>query len=86
MCEKILVEQMAEQVNMSPRNFARVFLRDFHIPPREFLDRVRIAAAKRDLEKDVESVDQIADARGFASSSTMRRAFLRVLGMAPSHY
>src|SRR5215831_18485828 len=37
--EKILGEQMAERVNMSPRNFARVFHRDFNVPPGEFLDR-----------------------------------------------
>ena len=84
--EKILVEQMAERVNMSPRNFARVFHRDFQVPPGEFLDRVRVAAAKRDLEKGVQSVDQIAAGRGFGSSSTMRRAFLRVTGMGPSQY
>jgi len=84
--EKILVEQMAERVNMSPRNFARVFQRDFDVPPGEFLDRVRVAAAKRDLEQDAQSIDQIAAARGFGTGSTMRRAFLRILGVAPSQY
>ncbi len=83
---KILVEHMAEQVNMSPRNFARVFTREFQIAPGDFLDRVRITAAKRDLKKRLESIEQIAVDRGFGSSSTMRRAFLRVLGIPPSEY
>jgi AraC-like DNA-binding protein len=83
--QKILVEQMAEQVNMSPRNFARVFGREFRLSPGEFLDRVRVAAAKSDLEEG-QSVEQVAYARGFGSSSTMRRAFLRVTGTTPSQY
>jgi AraC-like DNA-binding protein len=84
--QKILVEQMAERVNMSPRNFARVFRREFRLSPGEFLDRVRVAAARADLEEGVQSVEQVADARGFGSSSTMRRAFLRVMGETPSQY
>ena len=84
--QKILVEQMAERVNMSPRNFARVFRREFRIPPGEFLDRVRVAAAKHLLQEGVQSIEQIATATGFGSSSTMRRAFLRVLGVAPSKH
>ena len=84
--EKILVDQMAEQVNMSPRNFARVFRREFGMPPGEFLDRVRVAAARNDLEEGLLSIEQIANARGFGSGSTMRRTFARVLGVAPSEY
>ena len=84
--ERILVERMAEQVNMSPRNFARVFRCEFHVPPGEFLDRVRLASAKSDLESGMQSIEQIAIARGFGDSSTMRRAFMRVLGVTPSRY
>jgi AraC-like DNA-binding protein len=84
--QRILVDQMAEHVNMSPRNFARVFRREFHIPPGEFLDRVRVAAAVSDLEEGAQSIEQIAFAHGFRSGSTMRRAFLRVLGVTPSEY
>jgi AraC-like DNA-binding protein len=84
--QKILVEQMADVVNMSPRNFARVFRREFRVPPGEFLDRVRVAAAKTDLEQMELSIEQIATSHGFGSSSTMCRAFHRVLGIAPRDY
>ena len=83
---KILVEQMAERVNMSPRNFARVFRHEFRVPPGEFLDRVRVAAAKSDLEDNTHSIEQIALSKGFGSSSTMRRVFLRILRITPSEY
>jgi AraC-like DNA-binding protein/quinol monooxygenase YgiN len=84
--QKILVENMAEQVNMSPRNFARVFRREFEMPPGEFLDRVRVAAAQKDLREGRQSIEEIAIARGFGSSSTMRRTFYRVVGTPPSRY
>jgi AraC-like DNA-binding protein len=83
---KIRVEEMAECVNMSPRNFARVFRREFGVPPGEFLDRLRVSAATQDLGDWTQSIEQIAATRGFGSSSTMRRAFLRVVGCAPSEF
>jgi AraC-like DNA-binding protein len=61
---KIRVEEMAECVNMSPRNFARVFRREFGVPPGEFLDRLRVSAATQDLGDWTQSIEQIAATRG----------------------
>jgi transcriptional regulator GlxA family with amidase domain len=49
-----------------------------------FLDRVRVTAAKADLDEGLLTAEQIAYARGFGTTSTMRRTFLRVLGEPPS--
>ena len=84
--ENLNVERMAAQVNMSPRNFARVFTRQFQMTPGEYLDRVRIEAARKRLEDTDETVDRIAVAVGFATAGTMRRAFLRVLDVTPADY
>ena len=83
---RILVEQMAEQVNISPRNFARVFRRTFLVSPGEFLTRLRVAAAISDLAECMQTVEQIAATRDFGSSSTMRHTFLRTVGLTPSEY
>jgi transcriptional regulator GlxA family with amidase domain len=77
---------MAAQVNMSSRNFVRIFGREFHMTPGEYLDHVRIEAARKRLEDTNETIENIAMAVGFVSSSTMRRAFLRVLDVIPSSY
>jgi AraC-like DNA-binding protein len=84
--ENLAVEQMAAQVNMSPRNFVRVFGREFHMTPGEYLDRVRVEAARKQLENTNETIEKIAAAVGFVSSSTMRRPFHRVLDVTPSDY
>src|SRR5208337_2632905 len=77
--ERLTVEQMAAEVHMSARNFARVFAREFQITPGEYLDRVRVEAARKLLEETRETVEQVAAATGFGNAGTLRRVFLRVL-------
>src|SRR5439155_2995928 len=45
--ENLSVQRMAAQVNMSSRNFARIFARDFQMTPGEYLERVRVEAARK---------------------------------------
>jgi transcriptional regulator GlxA family with amidase domain len=77
--EKLTVERMAARVHMSSRNFVRVFAREFHMTPGEYLDRLRV-------EETDETVDSIAAGVGFGAGSTIRRAFLRVLDVSPIDY
>src|SRR5262249_5361871 len=84
--QNITVGQMAAHVNMSSRNFARVFAREFQMTPGEYLERVRVEAARKQLEDTDDSVDDVAASVGFMSTSTMRRAFSRVLDVSPSSY
>jgi AraC-like DNA-binding protein len=84
--EHITVERMAEQVNMSPRNFARVFRREVLMTPGKYLERVRVTAASKDLAGQVENLQEVALTCGFGSTSTMLRSFLRVLGVGPKAF
>ncbi len=84
--EDLSVEALAGRSAMSPRNFARVFSREVGLTPARFVENVRVEAARRDLEESSAGVEDIALRRGFGSSETMRRAFLRTLRVAPSDY
>jgi transcriptional regulator GlxA family with amidase domain len=84
--EKMTVERMAAHANMSPRNFARVFRRELQLTPGEYLDSVRVEAARKRLEETNETVERIAAATGFVTASTMRRAFSRLLDLSPASY
>src|SRR5262249_37392728 len=44
------VPALARRVAMSPRNFARVFLRESGMTPAQYVERVRVEAARRRLE------------------------------------
>jgi AraC-like DNA-binding protein len=52
----------------------------------ETIERVRIDAAKRLLERGRDSVDAIAAACGYSGGVTFRRAFKRVAGISPSDF
>ena len=86
LADNLTVERLAAQAKMSPRHFARVFARDFRMTPGEYLDRVRVEAARKRLEDTDEALDQIAASVGLGTASTMRRAFLRLLDITPADY
>lgn len=84
--ETLPVERLASRVNMSSRNFARVFVREFGMSPGEYLARVRVEAARKRLEDSNQGVDRIAADTGFGTAESMRRAFIRTLRVSPNDY
>ena len=82
----LAVEALARRVAMSPRHFARVFTREVGATPGRYVEKVRVEAARRRLEESTHGVDAIADACGFGTAETMRRAFVRTLRVPPSAY
>ncbi|MHB8531314.1 MAG: GlxA family transcriptional regulator [Solirubrobacteraceae bacterium] len=80
------VEAMAARVHMSPRHFARAFRAETGMTPARYVERVRLEAARRRLEEDSEPIGAIAQGCGFGTAETMRRAFLRLLGVGPAEY
>ena len=82
----LTVEDLASQVNMSPRNFARSFAATTGTTPARFLETLRLEAARRRLEETSRSLDQIAGECGFGSAEVMRRSFIRNLKTTPSTY
>lgn len=84
--ELLTVEQMADRVGMSPRNFARVFTEQLGMPPARFVSQIRLEAARRRLEESSQSIELIAEECGFGSTESMRSAFQRVLRVSPQDY
>jgi transcriptional regulator GlxA family with amidase domain len=80
------VEGMATRAHMSSRNFARSFRTEVGITPARYVERVRVEAARRALEDTADSVAAIAIACGFGTAETLRRVFLRTLGVGPTEY
>jgi transcriptional regulator GlxA family with amidase domain len=80
------VENLAVKTGMSPRNFARIFLKDTGITPARFVEKIRVEAARRRLEESKDALDKIASDCGFGSLQALRRSFTRGLRIAPSEY
>ena len=80
------VEDLARRAAMSPRTFARRFVRQNGTTPHQWLMHQRVLAAQRRLEKTAESIDQVAAAVGLESAATLRVHFARALGISPAAY
>ncbi|MDA2803880.1 GlxA family transcriptional regulator [Nocardiopsis suaedae] len=80
------VESLAERAGLSPRHFQRRFAAEIGVGPAEFVERVRVEAAQRVLAEGGDPVEAVARRCGFGSAETLRRAFQRRVGVAPSEY
>ncbi len=80
------ISVLASRVGMSERHFSREFTRAMGRAPGDYVEQVRVDAARRLLEAEPVLVAVAAARAGFGSTETMRRAFLRRLGVPPDHY
>ena len=80
------VPALAERAALSERQVSRLFHKQTRATPGRFVERVRVEAARDLLEAGALPVEGVAGRCGFGSTETMRRAFLRVLGVGPSQY
>jgi transcriptional regulator GlxA family with amidase domain len=80
------VAALAARAAMSPRHFARAFRDEIGMTPAAYVECTRVEQARRLLETTELGFAEVARDSGFGSTETMRRAFGRRLGVAPSDY
>ncbi len=80
------VAALAKRAAMSTRNFTRMFREDTGRTPAEFVEAARLQAACRLLGDTDLTVKAIASRCGFASTASLRRVFIRRLGVSPAQY
>jgi transcriptional regulator GlxA family with amidase domain len=79
-------EAMADKAGLSARSLSRLFQGELGTSPAEFVDGVRVEAARRALLETAATVDSIARDCGFGSRRQMDRAFGRAISATPSEY
>jgi transcriptional regulator GlxA family with amidase domain len=79
------IERLARDVAMSPRTFARRFRQSTGNSAREYIQRVKVEAAKRALESG-ERISAVASVVGYSDAAAFRRLFARVTGLTPADY
>jgi transcriptional regulator GlxA family with amidase domain len=80
------VTSLAARSGLSPRHFARLFRSEVGVTPAAWVETARVAAARGMLENGRDSPKQIAVRCGFANADTLRRAFVRHVGVTPAEY
>lgn len=83
LAEPLGVEALADRAAMSPRNFARAFVAETGVTPAKAVERLRLEAARVQVEDTAAPIDKIARGAGFGDPERMRRAFMRAFGQPP---
>lgn len=82
----ISVADVAERIPMSRRNFIRRFKKATHNTPLEYLQRVKVEAAKKGLEKSAQTISALMYEVGYNDPKTFREVFKRFTGLTPQAY
>lgn len=77
---------LSERCGFSERHVTRLFQSELGTTPARYVERVRLEAARDLLEQTRLSLEVVAARSGLGSAETLRRIFVRELGVAPNAY
>ena len=84
--DDLSVAALARQINLSERQFTRVFKAEVGATAADHVEAVRLDSACRLLETTNRTIEQIARTCGFGTPETMNRTFRRRLNTTPSEH
>jgi transcriptional regulator GlxA family with amidase domain len=84
--DKVTVDFLADRCAMNRINFSRRFKRATKISPVDYIQRVKIEAAKRSLEAGRKNVNEVMYAVGYTDVKAFRLIFKKVAGLTPLEY
>lgn len=83
---KIVIPELAKMINLSVSAFERRFKKHFHVPPLQYIKKVRVHEACHLLNHSNQSLAEIAMDCGFCDQSHFTKEFIRVMHTTPSAY
>jgi transcriptional regulator GlxA family with amidase domain len=83
---KITVEEMVNLINLGRRTFERRFKEATNNTPIEYIQRVRIEAAKKFFEASRKNVTEIMYDVGYTDTKAFRDIFKKITGLTPIEY
>jgi AraC family transcriptional regulator len=84
--ENLTLAEVAQQVGVHPVHLAQTFRKTYQVTVGEYVRKLRIEYACRELSTSAKPIVDIALAAGFCDQSHFTRTFKRVIGTAPSQY
>jgi transcriptional regulator GlxA family with amidase domain len=84
--EKITVDQLASMLAIGRRNLERRFKKATSNSVIEYMQRVKIEAAKKSLETSRENINEVMYKVGYTDTKAFRSAFKRITGLSPINY
>ncbi len=84
--EKITVDQLAEKFTMGRRSFERRFKKATKNTAIEYIQRVKMEAAKRSFETSRKNINEVMFDVGYTDTKAFRTIFKKITGLTPIEY
>lgn len=84
--DKITIDQLAEMHALGRRNLERRFKKATSNTVAEYIQRVKIEAAKKNLEISQKNINEIMYDVGYSDTKAFRTIFKKITGLSPIEY
>ena len=84
--EKITVDQLADMLSIGRRSFERRFKKATNNTVVEYIQRVKIEAAKRSFESSRKNINEVMFNVGYTDTKAFRTIFKKITGLTPIEY
>ena len=84
--DKITIDQLSSMLALSRRNLERRFKKATSNSVVEYVQRVKVEAAKMSLETSRENVNEVMYKVGYTDSKAFRTTFKKITGLSPIEY
>lgn len=84
--EKITIDELASLVSLGRRSFERRFKAATNNSVLEYINRVKIEAAKRSFESSRKNINEVMYDVGYSDTKAFRSIFKKITGLTPVEY
>ncbi|MGF1637983.1 MAG: GlxA family transcriptional regulator [Cyclobacteriaceae bacterium] len=84
--QRITIDQLCENLSIGRRTFERRFKKATSFTIIEYIQQVKVEAAKRALERSRKTVNEVMYDVGYSDSKAFREVFKKYSGLSPSDY
>lgn len=84
--EKMSVEELADRVSVGRRSFERRFKQATNNSVLEYIQRIKIEAAKRSFESSRKNISEVMYDVGYSDTKAFRTIFKKITGLTPIEY
>ena len=84
--DKLNIKEIANMVHLNGRSFLRRFKKATANTPLEYIQRVKIEAAKKKLESTTDTILQVMYGIGYIDEKAFRNTFKKYTGISPKEY
>lgn len=84
--DRITVDQLSDMFSIGRRSLERRFKRATHNTVTEYIQRVKVEAAKKSFETSRKNVNEVMYDVGYADTKAFRTIFKKIAGLSPLEY